>query len=272
MITAVRVRRADDRIDPPDHWLLLRGLARHQKHWAGFDATFAEALGVEVHHLDLPGFGTEHRRAPPLSVVDTMEDVRTRWLDLKREHEGAWGLMSISLGGMVAMAWSASHPDDFAGQVIINSSAKNLGTPFERMGIGAFGNVVKAMLVRDPVRREALILAATSTRTAEHAAMAEASAALDAFAPMSVRHALRQLAAATRFDAPDAMHTPTLLLAAKADALANAVCSHRLASRTGAPVYVNPISGHDLPRDDPGWIVERVRSWLRGDEDPPVLI
>lgn len=259
----MNVRRADDRIAPPDHWLLLRGLARHQKHWTGFDATFAERLGTRVHHLDLPGFGTEHAREPPLTVVETMEDVRRRWLDLKRTHEGAWGLLAISLGGMVAMAWSTAYPDDFAGQVILNSSAKNLGSPFERMGASALGRVVRAMLTRDRLTRERLILAATSTRTEEHVAMAVASAELDAFAPMSVRHALRQIAAAGRFEAPSSFATPTLLLAAERDILANKICSERLAERTGAPLEINPISGHDLPRDDPEWICERVAAWLR---------
>ena len=144
----------------------------------------------------------------------------------------------------------------------MNSSAKNLGHPFERMGMGALSCVVRAMLVRDPVRRERLILEATSIRIDEHEAMAEASAALDAFAPMSVKHALRQLAAATRFDAPDGLHTPTLLLAAERDRLANRICSERFAAKIGAPLEINPIAGHDLPRDDPEWICTHATRWF----------
>lgn len=253
---------ATDRIPKPEHFLLLRGLARHQKHWGGFDEKLAADLDVTVHHLDLPGFGTEHLRPPPLTVPATMEDVRDRWLELKAQHEGSWGLMAISLGGMIAMAWSDAHPHDFAGQVIMNSSAKNLGKPWERMGTGALGKVLRAMTTRSAVRRERLILAATSIRTDEHEAMADASAKLDEFAPLSVKHALRQITAATRFDAPVAFETPTLLLAAEQDQLANQICSQRLAERTGAPLEVCPASGHDLPRDAPDWIIDQLRAWL----------
>ena len=101
----------------PSDWILLRGLVREQRHWGDFPAIFARELGVRVHTIDIAGAGTQHRESCPRSVAGMAEDVRARWLTLRAELErthGAtrWGLLGVSLGGMIAMAWAAAHPAD----------------------------------------------------------------------------------------------------------------------------------------------------------------
>ena len=52
------------------NWLLLRGLAREQRHWGRFPALLSAKLpGDRVFCLDLPGTGTEHRRKSPASIA-----------------------------------------------------------------------------------------------------------------------------------------------------------------------------------------------------------
>src|SRR5438552_440235 len=96
-----------------ERWLLLRGLAREQRHWGRFRPELSARLppGAEIHCLDLPGTGTEHLRGSPANIAAIAEDVRERWLGLR--GEGPWGLLAVSLGGMVAMEWCAAHPADF---------------------------------------------------------------------------------------------------------------------------------------------------------------
>ena len=66
-----------------------------------------------MHALDLPGFGTEHARGSPSTAAGIAEDVRARWLALRETNPGPWGLLGMSLGGMVTMAWCRAHPRDF---------------------------------------------------------------------------------------------------------------------------------------------------------------
>ena len=89
-------------------WLMLRGMAREQRHWGRFPEALRASLGGDrLHCLDLPGTGTEHARGTPASIRGIKDDVRARWLQLKAQQPGPWGLIAISLGGMVAMRWCA---------------------------------------------------------------------------------------------------------------------------------------------------------------------
>src|SRR4051812_21219811 len=114
---------------PRPRWLLLRGLAREQRHWGAFPSALArtcdDARGADIHCLDLPGTGTEFARRSPSSIRGIVADLRRRWLALDG-HDGPAHLLAVSLGGMVAMQWCADHPDDFAGVVLVNTSAADL--------------------------------------------------------------------------------------------------------------------------------------------------
>ena len=92
------------------NWLLLRGLAREQRHWGRFpDALRSQLPDDQVFCLDLPGTGTEHQRKSPLEIAGIARDVRARFAGLRAQHPGPWRLLAVSLGGMVAMQWCADH-------------------------------------------------------------------------------------------------------------------------------------------------------------------
>lgn len=90
-----------------NRWLLLRGLGREAGHWDGFPDKL-KALGQEVEFLDLPGAGTEFARPSPLTIAETVEDLRRR-----RASNVPVGVIAISLGGMVALDWAARYPLGF---------------------------------------------------------------------------------------------------------------------------------------------------------------
>mgnify|MGYP006213324299 FL=1 len=80
--------------------------------------------------------------------------------------------------------------------------------------------------------------------------------------PVSGRNALRQLLAAARYRAPaTAPQPPLLLLASRHDQLVASRCSQALAAAWNLPLVMHPFAGHDLPLDDPAWVVEQVRQW-----------
>ncbi|HEY8086659.1 MAG TPA: alpha/beta hydrolase, partial [Polyangiaceae bacterium] len=110
------------------NWLFLRGLSREQRHWGSFPALFkrvvpASGAPTRVWCLDLPGTGTEHERPSPRTIEGIMEDLRARWVALREAEPAPWGLLAMSLGGMVAMAWCDAHPGDFARLVLASTSA-----------------------------------------------------------------------------------------------------------------------------------------------------
>ena len=78
---------------------------------------------------------------------------------------------------------------------------------------------------------------------------------------------LRQLAAAARY-APPAKPpaTPLLLLASAGDSLVSPHCSERLAEQWKLALRLHPNAGHDLPLDDPDWVVEQIVGWSRRGE------
>ena len=243
------------------NFLLLRGLAREQRHWGDFVEVLASQTGARVHTLDLPGMGTENRRPSPANVDAIVLDVRRRWLTVRAQHEGAWRLLGVSLGGMVAMAWAARFVDDFERLILVNTSAGNLSPPWRRMRPSVLPRLSRALLETGGVTRELAILRATTTRLSPERAraIAERWAELAHERPIGRRAILGQLLAASRFRAPSRVATPTLVLGAAGDPLTHPDCARAVADHFGARLAVHPDGGHDLMLDDAAWVAARVK-------------
>ena len=249
------------------NWLLLRGLAREQRHWGPFPDVFRARLqqdsAARVHCLDLPGTGTALARKSPASIRAIVEEMRERFLALRAAEAGPWSLLAISLGGMVAMQWCAAHPDDFSSLVLLNTSAANLSAPWRRMDFRVLPKIVRTLVMRDPVRRQRNILEMTTRLTADLDGLAVKFAGVQADAPIRNATVLRQLWAATRFRAPKRLALPVLVLAGGRDPFTDPSCPRRVATHFGAALEVHPEAGHDLPLDAPAWVAERVATWAR---------
>jgi pimeloyl-ACP methyl ester carboxylesterase len=245
------------------NWLLLRGLAREQRHWGEFPAVLARTrAGDRVHCLDLVGAGTECERDVPLSVPAIAEDLRARWLPLRDAHPGAWGLFGVSLGGMIALAWCAAHDDDFARLVVANSSARDLAEPWQRMSVGVFAGLLRSMREKDPVSRERHVLTMTTRLLDGIDALATEWAGYAMERPMRRANAVRQILAAARFRSPPRVRTPVLVIAGGADRLADPACSKAIAAKYGAPIEIHPAAGHDIGTDAPEWTADRIAEWI----------
>ncbi|MEW5849884.1 MAG: alpha/beta hydrolase [Myxococcota bacterium] len=247
------------------HWLFLRGLTREQRHWGTFPSTLMGAIpDGHAHLLDLPGFGTEHHRPAPPTIEATTEDTRERWLRLRDAHPGPWHLVAISLGGMVAQQWVYAHPRDFQHVVLINTSASNVSTPWERMSLSALSDVARAVMTSDLRTREQIILRLTTRLQGDRASsLAEEWARYATEHPVSVRNAAVQLVAASTWRAPRALPVPTLVLTSQQDGLVSTVCSHKLAARYGAELRIHPEAGHDLPADAPEWVAQQIADFTQ---------
>jgi pimeloyl-ACP methyl ester carboxylesterase len=249
-------------------WILLRGLTRETRHWGDFPPTLQAALPeARLAAIDLPGNGRLHRQESPTRI----ETIAARCRDqaLAQGLRPPFRLLAMSLGAMVAVAWAHAHPDEVAACVLINTSLRSFNPFYQRLRPGSYPTLLRLTLPIGDRRREALVLALTSTRAAALSDVLPAWVAWRREYPVSLANALRQLIAAARYTAPSQMQSQRLLiLSGRGDALVDPACSRRLAAAWRADFAEHPTAGHDLPLDDGPWVAAQVRRWLAAPPSP----
>jgi pimeloyl-ACP methyl ester carboxylesterase len=246
------------------NWILLRGLARQSRHWGQFPAQLAGAMpGDQVHALDLPGTGVHCKGPSP----DTIPAIREQAQASAGSLSEPVILVGLSLGGMVALDWAFHRPEDVAGVVAINSSS-GWSRPWHRLQPGRWGGVLKLLADPDISRREAGILQMTSNRTPLPDVIGEWQD-IHSRSPVTRRTALRQIRAAACYRPPEQVPAmPTLLMASRADRLVSSRCSEKLAELWGVTLAEHPWAGHDLPLDDPEWVLAELGAFRREMPEP----
>lgn len=245
-------------------WVLLRGLIRESRHWEQFPAQFQAAFPDDrIVTLDLPGNGQLCEARSPTRVEDMVAHLRD---SLSREGlKPPFHVVALSLGAMVAVSWLHDYPGEVAGAVLMNTSVARFSPFWQRLQVQNYGQVLQALLTRDRVRKEAIILALTSNRLDEQArlALAQRWAGYAATHGVTRANALRQLYAAARFRAPAALpaSVPVLVLNGGGDRMVDPRCSQALAEGWSVPLRVNPGAGHDLTLDQGEWVLEQIGSW-----------
>ncbi len=240
-------------------WLLLRGLAREVRHWGDFPAQLQTAFpDDEIVCLDLPGAGLWAEKECPWSVAKIRADVRKRWLEL-----GTAGsqdvILALSLGGMVALDWLSVYPKEFGHAVLINTSAGGLNRPWERVLPSAMATFLEVARPLSLYEREKIILKLTNTRVFSKVEIAE-RAGIQREAPVLRRNALAQLIAGATFRAPKIQTKASLLFVrGLGDRLCSPRCSARLCQHYGGTLESHSSAGHDLPIDEPRWLIELLR-------------
>jgi pimeloyl-[acyl-carrier protein] methyl ester esterase len=251
------------------HWLLLRGWGREQRHWYDFPEHLRRAVPAEyIVPLDLAGAGSERERWPRPSVPWLARDVARRLQRLpfvrvvepRPARERDWGLIGLSLGGMVALELCWLLPHRFAHAVIINASAR-ISPARARLERRALGPLSQVLLAPDALEREARVLELTSELPlAERRLHAQHAGKFGPPGRLRGPMLLGQLCAAARFvpPPPDGISAELSFLGSARDRLVSPRCSRDLAHRYGAPYLEHPWAGHDLPLDDPSWVCQQI--------------
>jgi pimeloyl-ACP methyl ester carboxylesterase len=237
----------------------LRGLGRERRHWFEFPRRLAECLGAQAHTVDLPGMGERRGEPDRYSVADIARDVRQRLGEHARESP--WGVLGVSLGGMVAISLAAQWPSGVSHVVAVNSSSR-LSSTRERLRPAALAQLFRALVWLAPEARERCLYALTTNSPEQDVvrwAMQAAEFGLDQ--PARGGALVCQLVAGARFF-PRAIVQPVLVLSGAGDRLVSPACSLALARHLGAAHKLHPTAGHDLPLEDPDWVLEQMRVWL----------
>jgi pimeloyl-ACP methyl ester carboxylesterase len=251
----------------PERWLLLRGLGREAEHWHDVPQALERAFGLSpgsVLCLDLPGTGTETHRSSPWTLGRTLEDIRQRWHEARSDDGAPWGLVGISLGGMLVLEWTHRHPQDVAAVVAINPSDRRSGLWIERLRWQALPLMLRIAITRDLTRREELVLRLTTgvLAGARRKAILDERIAMARRNPTRAASVVRQLVAAAFWTAPTRVAVPGLVVGADGDRMVSPLCPIRLARNLDLPFTSHPKGGHDLPVDDPEWVCGRIVEWM----------
>lgn len=246
-------------------WVLLRGLMREQRHWGNFTQQFAQAHPNErVITLDFAGNGALYQQASATSISAMVEQARGQVRQqLQQQVEGKIKLLAISLGAMVAVAWAERYPQELQRMVLINTSLAPHNPFYQRLRPANYPAIVATMLTGTQRQREQLILRLTSHQSD----VPQAEQLLNDWVhyaqqyPICRHNILRQLVAAMRYRAPaQAPQVPLLMLAGAKDVLVSPQCSATLAHRWQVEMRIHPEAGHDLPLDDPAWVIQQTLS------------
>lgn len=246
-------------------WVLLRGLMRESRHWGEFPVLFKNAVGAQnVVTLDLPGNGKLHAQASSTSVAEMANYCHTQLQQLG--YAPPYSLLALSLGGMVAVAWSELFSAELERMVLINTSLAPYNPFYQRLRPTNYPALIRFLLFGSAVKRESLILKLTSrlkSHSENRQAILEQWAAYTRECPITRANILRQLLAAASYRvAPAAPSVPILLLASQQDRLVDVKSSLTLAQLWHCTIRLHPTAGHDLPLDDGDWVTQQVKEWL----------
>ena len=243
-------------------WVLLRGLMRESRHWGDFPALLQQALDTPVFTLDFPGNGSLYHYKSASRVEEMVEHARGQLQQL--DQVPPYRLLALSLGAMVAEAWSEMYPQELETMVLINTSLAPYNPFYQRLRPQNYAALL-CLLYGSAKQREALILRLTSNRshTQNMQSTLQQWVAYVEECPISNGNILRQLWAAIRYRAAIKIPSvPVLLLAGLQDQLVSAKCTQTLAQQWGCDIRLHPDAGHDLPLDDGVWVLQQLGGWL----------
>ena len=245
----------------PHTWLLLRGLLRESRHWGDFPQQLEQRLNCTVICSDIAGNGRRFKEESPTSIEAMMEQLRSdlRISELKQPS----GIIALSMGAMIATRWLVKYPAEVAAVAMINTSMKPFSPFYHRLRPSIYLSFLGSYLRRDKLQQEKAILQTTSNMEHDQRAILKQWLQYAVECPVSGRNALNQLTAAARFSGPlKCGSTPVLLLSSRKDRLVNVLCSAAIANAWQCPLAVHPQAGHDLPLDDPDWVLSQLATWL----------
>lgn len=244
-------------------FFLLRGLSRQQAHWGCFPKYLARALleeGIESDFVfeDLPGFGARFQELSPSSI----EEIARLLAPSLEKIPGQVHLLGLSMGGMLALELARRYPEKCQSLVMINSSVKPVARFYQRLQLRAYPAFLKAWFHPLKQASEQQILGISTEKYQQDEALLDTWLSYRKSHPPSRLAAVKQILAAARYQAPPQKPLDrVLLIASRKDRIASYRCTEQLAEFWGISPLIHATAGHDLPLDEPEWLLEHLVKW-----------
>ncbi|MBS0588216.1 MAG: alpha/beta hydrolase [Proteobacteria bacterium] len=244
-------------VNRPAHFVLLRGLWREARHWGEFPSHLQQRFpGALISTPDIPGNGVRNQETSP-DTIARMTDALRQQVDLSQPVR----LIALSMGGMIAIDWMTRYPAEIETAVLINTSARPLSPFYQRLRWTAYPHVLP-LIFHSAAKREADILRLTSNRHQHDKKLLESWQQWQRQNPVMPARARNQFFAAMKFSVTVKPQQPLLVVTSQADRLVDYRCSRKLAQTWNADYVEHGSAGHDLPLDEPEWLVQTIRQWF----------
>jgi pimeloyl-ACP methyl ester carboxylesterase len=240
-----------------NNWIFLRGLTRGNIHWGDFPDTFlANNPDAQVEYLEIPGNGLLFSETTPVDPELLLNILRSKSEFVKNNKK--YHLCGISLGGMVALKWAELHFEEIASVTVINTSLSQFSSLFKRLRPKNYSKLFSILIEKDSFKLEKCILEITSNNFDKNMKYLNLFANFTDKHRVSFSNFLRQLILAKNIYIKNFPVNKLKILSAVRDQLVDSTCSFDLAKRSGGTLIIHPTSGHDLPLDDPKWVVDQL--------------
>jgi len=246
------------------NWILLRGLTRESGHWGDFVPHLSTAYPhARICPLDLPGTGVFFQEKSPGTVPAITGYVR------EHARQNGWletpvNLLGVSLGGMVALDWLQTYPDEINAGVLINISVGGLNPFYQRLRWQCIPNLLRVILHSKVYDRELAIIKLISNHKENYETLAGHWHRIQTEHPVSAKTALSQLKAAVKYSPQNIKPTmPVLLLNSAGDRLVAPACTAAIARQWNLPYQTHTWAGHDLTTDDGDWVIAQIQDWYK---------
>lgn len=239
------------------NWILLRGLGRESRHWGRFPEVLNRNISVDsVHCIDLPGNGEYYREVSPLLIRKYTEHVVAH----AQEIDPPYGVIGLSLGGMVALNWSQRDAARCIEKMVLINTSTGFSPFYQRARPSALPTVFGSYFRLSLEKREKAVLRLISNHHADDPDLLGEWIEIQRERPVRRSNVLRQLVAAAGFTPEEEKpRCETLLLASDLDRLVDPLCSYKLQNTWDWLLELHPTAGHDLPLDVPDWVVKKLR-------------
>lgn len=234
-------------------WILLRGLTRGQGHWGDFP-NLLQKKGVEIEFLEIPGNGTLHKLKTPTEVLEVISYLRSSSRFVSSSE--SFNILGLSLGGMLALKWAEFYPEKIGTVAVVNSSLKQYSNFYERLSPQLYMKLLRALFEKDVRVSERHILEMVSNNPNIVEKYLNYFLEFSDKNPVSKENFIRQLILASKVEIKFPIKADLKIISSAADRLVNPICTHRIAEKAGVDPIIHPSAGHDIPLDEPHWLIE----------------
>lgn len=237
--------------------LFLRGWGREAGHWCDFPLKLKKSINhIDYYFIDIPSAGKFNHLKSPTNISDIVTFLKDEFEKIKKGKIGDWIIVSISFGGMIAMDWANKYPEDFKKVFLINSSFNDLSPFYKRLKLKRLPDLMSIMLEKDVYKRELKIISMLTNHHERTLKYAKDWSEVAALRPVTTANMLRQLLAAFKYQSPEKIKGDIIVINGQKDRLVDSECSKKIAEKYQAKLYLDEESGHDIPLDNPGWLID----------------